>query len=53
MGFMAKGVHGQPYMLTRKPNLFVKKLMETSAANDQVLSLEPENVLNPQINKKS
>ena len=46
-------MHRQPYMLTRKPNLFVQKLMEKSAEDDQVLFLEPENVLNPQINNKS
>ena len=53
MGFMAISVHGQQYMLTRQLNLFVQKLMEKSADNDQVLSLEPENVTNPQINNKS
>ena len=36
MGFMAKGVHGQQYMLTREHNLFVQKLMEKSAeSSDQ------------------
>jgi len=52
-GIYGKGVHRQPYMLTRKPNLFVRKLMEKSAEDDEVLFLEPENVLNPQINNKS